>query len=330
MRVESSVTAVSWIPSEAVEGIAKLPFEMGPTHYDDPPPEVIEDVEAFIKSDGAREANELRAYIEVEDGKITDSGYSGRGHIGSTILRFGKREMDVAAIPMPLIQKDPETGDDWVRFTQTAGGRTGLPTPRTVRRKPFFQIAAPVAWTTLSLTLHADGSVESEVAGASPFPRHWIYDDSGKLFQKVGVVDFKKWYKEAFGQHTPWGNEDSPAFVTAAESSLERELSRSIMRSGAKPKKLKVKQDSVLVEQGKPGDELFLLLDGVLSVEVDGEKVAEVGPGAILGERAIIEGGARTSTLRGLTECRVVSIPGDRIDRTALEEVAKGHRRERR
>ena len=37
-----------------------------------------------------------------------------------------------------------------------------------------------------------------------------------------------------------------------------------------------------LTEQGDEGNELYLL-DGVLAVEVDGETVAEIGPGAILG-----------------------------------------------
>src|SRR5918994_4671507 len=44
MRIESSVTSVSWIPSEAITGLAKMPFEAGITHYDDPPPDVIDDV----------------------------------------------------------------------------------------------------------------------------------------------------------------------------------------------------------------------------------------------------------------------------------------------
>ena len=57
-------------------------------------------------------------------------------------------------------------------------------------------------------------------------------------------------------------------------------------------------EGDVITEQGEDGDELFLLLDGVLAVEIDGAPVAEVGPGSVLGERAIIEGGVRTSTLR--------------------------------
>jgi len=81
-----------------------------------------------------------------------------------------------------------------------------------------------------------------------------------------------------------------------------------------------------LVEQGESGDELFLLFDGVLSVEQDGQEVVEVGPGAILGEMALLEGGRRTATLRAVTRCRVAVVPGDRVDREALAEVARRRR----
>ena len=39
MRVESAVTSVSWIPSEAVAGLAKMGFTAGAVRYDDPPPD---------------------------------------------------------------------------------------------------------------------------------------------------------------------------------------------------------------------------------------------------------------------------------------------------
>ena len=84
----------------------------------------------------------------------------------------------------------------------------------------------------------------------------------------------------------------------------------------------------MLTEQGQPGDELFLLLDGVLVVEVDGAPLAEVGPGAILGERAILEGGARTSTLRAMTKAKVAVARAADIDVAALQELSDGHRRE--
>ena len=70
------------------------------------------------------------------------------------------------------------------------------------------------------------------------------------------------------------------------------------------------------------GNELYLLLDGVLAVEVDGETVAEIGPGAILGERAVVEGGKRTATLRAVTPAKVVSVSADEVEPSALEELA--------
>ena len=73
-------------------------------------------------------------------------------------------------------------------------------------------------------------------------------------------------------------------------------------------------------------NELYLLFDGVLAVEQDDQQVAEVGPGAILGEMAVLEGGRRRATLRAVTRCRVAAVPGDRVDRAALAEVARGRR----
>ena len=327
MRVESSVTAISWIPSEAVEGLPKIPFSVGLAHYDDPPPEQIEDLEALRNADAFREANDLRAFIEVENGKIVDYGHLGGGHIGVTRIKLGPREVSVPAVAMPTLQPEPQVGGAWVRFTQTAGGRTGMPAPRHVHGKPFFQISSALAWTTLSLTLHADGSSEHELVGASTFPRHWIYRD-GKLVEKSGLIDFKEWYRKAFGENTPWGKEDSEPFVTQVESALERQLSETIMKSESVSKPRRLDVDDVLVEQGEGGDELFLVLDGVLAAEVDGETVAELGPGAVLGEHAIVGDGTRTATLRAVTPAKVVSISADEIDRSTLDELAVGRRRE--
>lgn len=330
MRIESAVTSISWIPSEAIKGALKMPFQMGIAHYDDPLPEVIDPfiLQSLKNNDRFRFANELRAYIEVEDGRITGYGHLGDGHIGATTLRLGGKEMTFQAVPFETLRPEPEVGPTWIRFVQTAGGRTGAPAPRPVPHPPFVQIAAPTAWTTLALTIHADGRSEFEAPGASPFPRHWIYDPEGKLAAKSGLIDFKDWSKHAFGTRTPWGDEDSPALVTTVETALERELSLKIMRGGRKPKKRKVKKGATLTEQGKPGDEMYLLLDGVLSVEVDGEQLAELGPGAVVGERAILEGGTRTSTLRALTKCTVAVASGDDIDQDKLRELASGHRRE--
>jgi Cyclic nucleotide-binding domain len=329
MHIESSVISVSWIPSEAVTGMTKLPFEVGFTHYDNPPPDVIEDLEGLGTADGFRFANRLGAWIEVQDGRIVDHGYTGGAVMGTTTVRLGK-QATFAAVGFPEIRRDPEISATSARFVQTAGGRPAIPAPRRVNHPPFVQLKGPTVWTTLALTLNTDGSARFELAGASPFPRHWIYDADGKLAQKAGLTDFKEWYRRAFGKHTPWGDEDSKALVTTAETALERELSHLIMRGGDKPKIKKLRKHKTLIEQGERGDEVFLLLDGMLAVEVDGKSVAELGPGAILGERAALEGGVRTATLRAVTKCKVAVVPSARVDPDTLSELSKHHRREER
>lgn len=330
MRIESSVTSISWIPSEAISGMAKMPFETGVAHYDVAPPDAIDGpdtLEELRAADRFRFANHLSAWIEVDNGQIAGYSQNGSGMIGSTTVKVGKA-ITVAAVPLDDIVADVVVGEDYVTFRHTAGGRTGVPQPRRVNRPPFVQIVAPLAWTTLELTIHADGRSEGKLAGASPFPRHWVYDAEGKLAAKSGTIDFKDWYRNAFGKHSPWGDEDSPALATAVETALERELSRRIMRGGATPKIRKVKEGNTLVEQGDAGEEMFLVLDGVLGVEVDGEPLADLGPGSVIGERAILEEGRRTSTLRARTPCKVAVARSVDIEPSVLEELREGHRRE--
>lgn len=328
MRYESSVTSVSWIPSEAFDGMFQFGIDAGIGHYDDPLPDVLGDLEEWRAADMFRFANRLRAWIEVDDGQVTGCGYNEGGClIGSSTLRLGGLHHVFPAVALPDLRQEPERGDGWVRFTQTGGGRAGMPMPRRVRRRPYVQWNSPLVWTTLSLTLYADGRAESALVGASRFPRHWVYDAAGKLSAKSGLTDFHDWYRKSFGRYSPWGEQDSAALVTTVETALERTLSTQLMR-GAKPRIRRIKPGTVLVRQGEPGTEVYLVLDGVVRVERDGERLAEYGPGALLGERAHLEGGSRTSTLTAVTACRVASAEASQFDRAALEELATGHRRE--
>jgi hypothetical protein len=329
MRIESAVSSISWIPSEAISGVLmKLPFNWGLAHYDDPPPDALDDLLGLRDADRFRFANELRAWIDVEEGKIVGWGQSGGGQIGSTTLRVGSREATFQAVALPDLCPDPVVSEGAVVFTQTTGGRTGVPAPRRVRRPPFVQFSAPLAWTTLSLTIRADGSSSHELTGASPFPRHWMYGSTGHLEAKSGLIDFSEWSKTAFGKHSPWGDADSAALSTAVETALERELSVSLMQGDVNPTIRKVKAGAAITEQGAEEDDVFLVLDGVVSVEVDGDVLVELGPGALLGERALLEGGKRTSTLRAVTACKLAVVSSDHLDRSALEELSKSHRRE--
>jgi hypothetical protein len=306
-----------------------MAFDAGITHYDDPPPAQVDNLEALRAADRFRFANVLRAWIEVgHDGQITGSGYSGGGHIGYSTVKLGALRHVFQNALLPDLCKEPEHADQWVKFSQTVGGRTSIPAPRKVSHPPYVQWQAPLVWTTLTLTLHADGTAESSMSGASRFPRHWIYDDTGALTHKSGLTDYTDWMATSFGRHTPWGDEESEALVTAVETALEHSLSVQLMHGTAKPKITTVPAGTAVVRQGEPGNEIYLVLDGVIRVERDGEWLAEYGPGALLGERAHLESGVRTSSLTAVTPCRIASVPAAQFERQALEELAGGHRRE--
>ncbi len=329
MRHESSVTSITWIPSEAVSGLIRSGFELL-GHYDSTPPDGLTDLGELQHADRFRFANQLEAWIEVEDGRVVGHGQTGRGWIGSTTLHLGSRTATVAAVQYPDLRPADEVAETSVRFVQTAGGRIGVPLPRPIRRPPFVAVTAPPAWTTLALTIHADGSSRAEMVGASPFPRHWIYDHTGDLVEKTGVIDFETWIGDVSLQTSPWNDTEMEAVTAEAVREVEREVSARLMaedRAGA----LRVLEvGEVLVDQGSSGTELYLVLDGVLDVSVDGTEVARVGPGAVLGERALLEGGHRTSTLRAASRCRVAVFPVSKLEAETLAEVRLGHQREAR
>jgi len=101
-----------------------------------------------------------------------------------------------------------------------------------------------------------------------------------------------------------------------------------LMHGGARPRISQLDAGAQLVRQGEPGREIYLVLDGVVRVERNGTWLAEYGPGAMLGERAGLEGGVRTSTLVAVTPCRVASVDAGQFDPAVLTELAAGHQRE--
>jgi Cyclic nucleotide-binding domain len=335
MRIESSVTAVSWVPLNCVEGGQRLQFHLGAAQYDDPPPDHLDDLPGLLAAGRIRLANELRGFVEVDGGRVVAHGQSGQGHVGASREPADATRIGFGAVALPDLRPDPEVGDGWVRCTQTtggllsiglvSGGLRGAAPPATVPYQPDAEgsprLAAPTAWTTLALTIHADGTSEQALVGGSPFPRHWVYDHAGHLVATSGVVDFSGWQADAWDPFTPWGGRDAAVRATAVETALERELSRVML--GSAPHWLRLRKGATLVTQGDPGHELYLLFDGLLAVEIDGVTVTELGPGAVVGELALLAGGRRTATLRAVTGCRVAAVAGDRIDRAALAELAR-------
>ena len=76
----------------------------------------------------------------------------------------------------------------------------------------------------------------------------------------------------------------------------------------------------VLVEEGKPGHEFFLILDGTASVSRNGRKVAQLGPGQYFGELALLDRGPRSATVTADSDMQVLVL-GQREFAGVLDEV---------
>ena len=95
-------------------------------------------------------------------------------------------------------------------------------------------------------------------------------------------------------------------------------MSRELMAGKEIRERRTLEPDETLVKQGAPGDELYLVLDGVLAVDVDGNEVAEIESSAIVGEKTLLEG-ACVGRFARTAPCRLRVIPGGLID---LQELA--------
>src|SRR5437867_10860909 len=109
MRIDASATAITWLPFEALDRIDAVPIELAVAHYDEPPPEVVPDVDELRRLDAFREANELRAWIGVDGDEIVDYGQAGRSLIGNG-LELEAQQVSFAAVEFPVIQPEPEVG----------------------------------------------------------------------------------------------------------------------------------------------------------------------------------------------------------------------------
>ncbi|MGZ4290442.1 MAG: cyclic nucleotide-binding domain-containing protein [Gaiellaceae bacterium] len=82
----------------------------------------------------------------------------------------------------------------------------------------------------------------------------------------------------------------------------------------------------MLIERGKPGTGLYVVVEGRIVVEAP-ESTRELGPGAVVGERALLsEDGTRSARVRALTYGKVLAVERAEVDRLCAEDPAFAER----
>ncbi len=76
----------------------------------------------------------------------------------------------------------------------------------------------------------------------------------------------------------------------------------------------------VLVHEGDWGEEAFVIADGEAEVAVDGRQLAVLGPGSVVGEMAVLDGGPRTATVAAVTPLRLFAFDSS-VFTTLLDNV---------
>ena len=83
---------------------------------------------------------------------------------------------------------------------------------------------------------------------------------------------------------------------------------------------------AVLVEQGRVGQECYVILEGEASVYVGDDHVATSGPGSMVGEMALVEHRPRNATVVADTPMKLIAFDTGAFKKL-LEEMPKVHDR---
>ena len=82
----------------------------------------------------------------------------------------------------------------------------------------------------------------------------------------------------------------------------------------------------VLIERDKPGTGLYVVMKGHVVVEAP-EGSRELGPGSVVGERALLSAdGMRTARVRALSDGVVVAVERAEVDRLCADDPAFAER----
>jgi CRP-like cAMP-binding protein len=96
-------------------------------------------------------------------------------------------------------------------------------------------------------------------------------------------------------------------------------------RVGELADEIEAEQGALLTEQGKPGQECYVIIEGTASVLVGEDVVATLGAGELVGEMALIDNRPRSATVRATTPLKLLALDVKSF-RTLLDELPRANR----
>ncbi len=204
----------------------------GSRSYDEPPPERLEegDLERLRAEDRFREANRPHCLDRGggrEDRRPRVRGHGSRrlddvqprhhGHhdSGRRLRGPAPRSRRFETTPSASCRRSAAAPDSRRRAGWSAGRSSGSTPRRPGRRSRSRSERTAPRSTSSSERARSRGTGSTTRTGTSPRSR-------GRSTSRPGTA-------RRTASDTPWGDEESEAFVTAAESALEREISRELM-----------------------------------------------------------------------------------------------------
>jgi CRP-like cAMP-binding protein len=102
--------------------------------------------------------------------------------------------------------------------------------------------------------------------------------------------------------------------------------SEELDRVAALAEELDAEEGAELMDQGRPGQEAYVIVAGRAGVYIGGQMIAELGPGEIVGEMALIDHRPRIAAVRALSPMTLLAFDAERF-RRLLDEMPKANLR---
>ena len=225
MRIERSITTVSWIPSDLLEGMGKIATRMKMAHHDPPPPDSL-GVERAGRDRGPAVGRPLP--FRQRTARI----HRGRRGRHDHRLRVLRRRRDRRHHRRPRCRVDHHPGRQAARPVQRAGSHRDVGSIHPDRRRAH-RCADAACRQARSVHPVPRADRVDHARADDPRRRHAPRGDDrcvrvpaalavrrrrAASSAKSSVAEYKQWMAESFGRRTPWGDEDSPALVSEVET----------------------------------------------------------------------------------------------------------------